>query len=73
MIIHFYNNMKQDIPNNLINSKYRKEMWNNSKKIIKQIEKILPISSAYLLGSFASKKRGLLMLILLFYLKLKIT
>ncbi len=32
-------------------------MWANSKKIIKQIEKILPISSAYLLGSFTAKKK----------------
>ena len=49
--------MKQDIPNSLINSKYRKELWNDSKKIIKKIDKMLPISSAYLLGSFASKKK----------------
>ncbi len=49
--------MKSKIPKNLLNSKYRKEMWKNSQKIIKAIEKVLPISSAYLLGSFTTKKR----------------
>ena len=32
-------------------------MWSNSKKILTKIEKILPISSAYLLGSFTTKKK----------------
>ena len=48
--------MKQ-IPKELLKSKYRKYMCNNSIKIIKKIEKILPITSAYLLGSFTTKKR----------------
>jgi len=49
--------MNQKIPKSLLNSKYRKEMWGNSLKIIKKLEKTLPISSAYLLGSFTTKKK----------------
>lgn len=49
--------MKESIPKNLLNSKYRKELWNNARKIIRQVEKTLPISSAYLFGSFASNKK----------------
>ncbi|MFA6918908.1 MAG: hypothetical protein WC244_02205 [Patescibacteria group bacterium] len=49
--------MKQNIPKNLIATKYRKELWDNSQKIIKKIEKTLPISSAYLFGSFTTKKK----------------
>lgn len=45
------------IPKELLNSKYRIGMWKNSQKIIKKLEKILPISSAYLLGSFTTKKK----------------
>lgn len=45
------------IPKELLKSEYRKEMWENSKKIIKKIKKTLPISSAHLLGSFTTKKR----------------
>ena len=49
--------MNQKIPTKLLNSKYRKEMWGNAQKILKSLEKTLPISSAYLLGSFTTKKR----------------
>jgi len=49
--------MKQKIPKNLLNSKYRKEVWENAQEILKKLEKTLPISSAYLLGSFTTKKR----------------
>ena len=31
-------------------------MWENVKIIVKKIEKILPIKSAYILGSFTTKK-----------------
>ena len=48
--------MKTKIPKELLKSKYRKEMWANSLKIIKRLEKIIPITSAYLLGSFTTKK-----------------
>jgi len=49
--------MTQTILKNLLNSKYRREMWDNTQKIIEKLEKTLPISSAYLLGSFTTKKR----------------
>lgn len=49
--------MKQEIPKKLLNSKYRREVWDNSKKIINKIEKSIPISSAYLVGSFSTKKK----------------
>ena len=49
--------MENKIPKNLLNTKYRKEMWKNSEKIIKKLEKIVPFSSAYLLGSFTTKKK----------------
>ena len=45
------------IPKKLLRSKYRKEMWRNSHKIIKKLEEIIPISEAYVLGSFTTKKR----------------
>lgn len=48
--------MKVDIPKKLLKSKYRREMWRNSKKIIKILEKVLPISEIYLMGSFTTKK-----------------
>lgn len=32
-------------------------MWKNAEEIVRKIEKVLPISSMYLMGSFASKKR----------------
>jgi hypothetical protein len=47
----------EKIPEELINTKYRKEMWKNSQKILKKLEKILPISSIHLLGSFTTKKK----------------
>jgi len=49
--------MKENIPKNLLNSKYRKEIWENVQKILKKLEKTLPISSIYLIGSFTTKKR----------------
>jgi predicted nucleotidyltransferase len=49
--------MKTKIPKKLINTKYRKIMWENYVKIIRLINKDIPISSAYLVGSFASNKK----------------
>ncbi|MFA5995957.1 MAG: hypothetical protein WC801_05965 [Patescibacteria group bacterium] len=49
--------MLQKIPKELLSSEYRIEMWKNSQKIIKKLEKVLPISSAYLLGSFTTEKK----------------
>jgi len=48
---------KSKIPYNLLNNTYRRELWKNSQQIIKQIEKNISISSAYLLGSFSSTKK----------------
>lgn len=48
--------MKTNIPKQLLRSKYRREMWVNAQSIIKKLEKILPISAAYLIGSFTTKK-----------------
>lgn len=45
------------IPNGLLNNSYRKKLWKNSQQIIKKIEKTIPISSVYLLGSFSSTKK----------------
>ena len=45
------------IPKKLLNSPYRKNLWENANKFIKKIEKILPISSIHLLGSFATNKK----------------
>jgi hypothetical protein len=51
------------IPKRLLASRYRREMWYNSNKIMKNLDKILPVSSACVLGSFATKKQGQPMLI----------
>lgn len=45
------------IPKKLINANYRKELWKNSQEFIKKIEKVIPISSVHLLGSFTTKKK----------------
>ncbi|HEY4523258.1 MAG TPA: hypothetical protein VJK04_00070 [Candidatus Paceibacterota bacterium] len=41
----------------LLKSSYRREMWVNAENIIRKIEKVLPISSMHLMGSFSSTKR----------------
>jgi len=45
------------IPKKLINTKYRQIIWKESKKILKKIKTILPVESAYLVGSFSANKR----------------
>lgn len=45
------------IPKKLLKSKYRQEMWNHTRKIFADIEKTVPVSQAYLLGSFTTKKK----------------
>ena len=45
------------IPKKLLNSSYRKELWENSQDLIKKIEKVIPIFSVHLLGSFTTKKK----------------
>src|SRR3989344_7527180 len=47
----------KSIPKKLLNSPYRRELWENSKGFIRKVEKIIPISSIHLLGSFTTKKK----------------
>src|SRR3989344_6046149 len=47
----------KSIPKKLLNSPYRRELWENSKGFIRKVEKIIPISSLHLLGSFTTKKK----------------
>ncbi len=44
------------LPKELLNSKYRKEMYKKAEDIMKKLENILPVSSVYLLGSFTTKE-----------------
>lgn len=46
-----------EIPQELLSSGYRKEMWRNTRKIIKELGKKFPVSSVHVLGSFTTKKR----------------
>lgn len=48
---------KKEIPKEFTKSKERKEMWAEANKILKKINKAIPISSAYLVGSFYSDKK----------------
>lgn len=43
--------------NRLLRSRYRKELWKQSRKIIRQLMKVLPFASIHILGSFLTKKR----------------
>lgn len=43
------------IPKELLNTKYRKDLWKETQKIIKKLK--VPISELYLLGSFVTKKK----------------
>ena len=44
-------------PSALLRSKYRRNLWKNAQQVIRALEKFLPISEPYLLGSFTTKKR----------------
>jgi len=46
-----------EVPRKFLASRQRRETWENAKEIVKAVEKALPISSAYLSGSFTSRKR----------------
>lgn len=48
--------MDYKIPKRMIGSKYRKEMWKNSKPILKDLSKIMSVKSVYMLGSFTTSK-----------------
>lgn len=45
------------IPKELLKSAQRREMWKNALRVIDRIEKVLPISSVHLRGSFKTKKK----------------
>ncbi|MBI2598457.1 MAG: hypothetical protein HYW50_04645 [Candidatus Diapherotrites archaeon] len=49
--------MDDAIPKKFLKSKYRQEMWDQAQKMLANIEKNIPVSSAYLLGSFTTKKK----------------
>ncbi len=44
-------------PERFLRSKERKELWENCRDIVRKLEKAIPISEAYLSGSFTSDKR----------------
>lgn len=48
--------MRYEIPKKLLSTKYRRDMWNNVREVVKCVERVLPIKSAYVLGSFTTKK-----------------
>ena len=49
--------MNLKIPKELLSTKDRKELWMEGKGILRKVDKALGISEAYVIGSFASKKR----------------
>jgi hypothetical protein len=49
--------MKKQPPKHLLQSKYRRELWEGVGPIIRRIEKALTISEMHLMGSFNSKKK----------------
>lgn len=49
--------MNTKIPKEFLKSKYRKEMWINAQRILRKFEKVIPIESAYLTGSFTTDKK----------------
>jgi hypothetical protein len=44
-------------PERFLRSKERRELWENCRDIVRKAEKAIPISEAYLSGSFTSDKR----------------
>lgn len=48
--------MSSKLPKELLNTKQRREMWKNAKIVLGKIEKVLPVSSVHLLGSFTTAK-----------------
>lgn len=45
------------LPKKLLNSPYRKALWKNAQGMLKKFERVVPVKSAYVLGSFTTKKR----------------
>ena len=44
-------------PKKLITNKHRRELWSNASAIYNKISKVLPLSEAYLMGSFTTIKK----------------
>ena len=40
----------------MLNTKYRQEMWKQAEPVLKKLQKILPVSSIHMLGSFTTAK-----------------
>ena len=47
----------RNIPKEFVKSKFRKEMWKNASDIIESLEKVLPVKSIHVVGSFATAKK----------------
>ncbi|MDD5050384.1 MAG: hypothetical protein PHV93_01400 [Candidatus Pacebacteria bacterium] len=43
------------IPKELLNSKYRRELWKETQKVLKNVH--LPVSEMFVMGSFSTKKK----------------
>ena len=44
-------------PKELLSSSYRKDLWKNVEATVRKIEKVLPIASLHVMGSFTTAKR----------------
>ncbi|GEM_PF-1692709 len=47
----------ESVPKRLFKTKYRKELWVNAKRIVRQLDNVIPIEHAYVMGSFTTKKK----------------
>ena len=45
------------VPRRLLRSKYRKTLWSQAQQVLQALERSIPVSRAYVLGSFTTKKR----------------
>lgn len=45
------------VPQKFFTSRYRKDMWENAKKIVKKVEGAIPVKRAYVMGSFSTRKK----------------
>ena len=49
--------MKTKIPRRLLGNARRREMWKHAQRILKKIERTIPVRSARMIGSFTTKKK----------------
>lgn len=47
----------QALPKKLFRTKYRRELWVNAKKIVRELDRVIPIKHAYIMGSFTTRKK----------------